>query len=397
MDWLIQFVAGKGCVMFRKRLVFPQFLLSSSLILLMISGACLSQGKYPLQAIKLPPGFKIEIYFDGLPDARSITLGDKGTLFVGTRHEGKVYAVVDTDGDNKPDKKYIIAEKKRFPNGVAFRNGSLYVSQITNISRYDNIEDRLDNPPKPEVIYNGFPNDKRHGWKFIRFGPDGKLYVPVGAPGNLVLRKEPIFASLTRMNPDGSDFEIFASGIRNTVGFDWLPETKELWFTENGADNLGDDFPPDELNCAPKAGLHFGYPYFHATEPDRKYGKGRKYEDYTPPAMQLGPHVAALGMSFYTGDMFPEEYKNRIFIAEHGSWNRTEPIGYRVTQVVFKDGKPVKYEPFAEGWLGEGRAWGRPVDVLVMPDGALLVSDDWNGVIYRISYDKPTNNEMRED
>ncbi|MBM2839395.1 MAG: sorbosone dehydrogenase [Deltaproteobacteria bacterium] len=273
------------------------------------------------------------------------------------------------------------------PNGVAFRDGSLYVAEVSRVLRYDNIESRLKNPPQPVVVNDSFPKETHHGWKFIRFGPDGMLYVPVGAPCNVCEKEDKRYGSIMRMKPDGSGLEIFAKGIRNTVGFDWDPLTKELWFTDNGRDMLGYDIPPDELNHAPRTGMYFGFPYFHGKEiHDPDYSEGRNPEEFTPPAMELGPHVASLGMRFYTGDMFPKEYRNHIFIAEHGSWNRSTPIGYRVTLVRLEDGKAAKYEVFAEGWLQRGKAWGRPVDVQVMPDGALLVSDDMAGAIYRISY-----------
>jgi glucose/arabinose dehydrogenase len=340
-----------------------------------------------LNDIHLPPGFEISIYASGVENARSVTLGDRGTLFVSTRKAGKVYAIIDGNGDFKADEIITLAEGLNMPNGVAFRNGSLYVAEVSRILRFDNIEGRLRNPPKPVIVRDDFPTDEHHGWKFISFGPDGKLYVPVGAPCNVCEKSDERYATIMRMNPDGSALEIFARGVRNTVGFDYHPATKELWFTDNGRDWLGDDKPPDELNRAPDKGLHFGFPYCHGgTIPDPEYGTKRICSEFVPPAMTLGPHVAALGMRFYTGTMFPPQYRNQIFIAEHGSWNRTEPIGYRITLVRLTGNQAVKYEVFAEGWLKDGKAWGRPVDVLVMPDGSLLVSDDRAGAIYRIIY-----------
>ncbi len=307
-------------------------------------------------------------------------------LFVGTRDEGRVYAIVDRNGDQKANEIITIARGLSMPNGIAYRDGSLYVAEVSRILRFDNIVDRLYNPPKPVVVNKTFPRERHHGWKYIAFGPDGLLYVPVGAPCNVCEKKDGRYASIMRMKPDGKDLEIFASGVRNTVGFDWHPETKELWFTDNGRDWMGDDRPPDELNRAPKKGMHFGFPYCHGDILDPSYGKHRDCSQYTPPAIKLGPHVAALGMKFYTGEQFPAEYRNQIFIAEHGSWNRTRPIGYRITLVRLDKNRAVSYETFAEGWLDGMTAWGRPVDVLVMPDGALLVSDDRAGAIYRISY-----------
>jgi glucose/arabinose dehydrogenase len=316
-----------------------------------------------------------------------MTLGDKGTLFVGTRRAGNVYAIVDRNRDSKADEVITLAEGLNMPNGVAFRDGSLYVAEVSRVVRFDHIEGRLKNPPKPAIVSDDFPTDKHHGWKFISFGPDGKLYIPVGAPCNVCEKSDERYSTIMRMNPEGSNLESFAHGVRNTVGFDWHPVTKELWFTDNGRDWLGDDRPPDELNHGPRKEMHFGFPYCHGgTIPDPDYGSERSCKEFAPPAMQLGPHVAALGMRFYSGTMFPPEYQNQIFIAEHGSWNRTVPIGYRITLVRLNGNQAVKYEVFAEGWLKNGRAWGRPVDVLVMPDGSLLVSDDRADAIYRISY-----------
>jgi len=343
----------------------------------------------PLNNIKLPPGFEISIYAGNLPNARSLALSPKGTLFVGTLKEGKVYAVLSPGRENEAKKTITIAQGLNMSNGVAFRNGALYVAEVNRVLRYDDIESRLSNPPKPVTLNDKFPEDRPHGWKFIAFGPDGLLYVPVGAPCNICEPDANRYAVITRMKADGAGPELFAQGIRNTVGFDWHPVTKELWFTDNGRDNLGDDVPPDELNYAPKQGLHFGYPYCHGGDiPDPEFGKKRSCSEFTPPAQKLGPHVAALGMRFYTGSMFPADYHNQIFIAEHGSWNRTAPIGYRVTLVQLNNNRAVSYKVFAEGWLQGNRAWGRPVDVLVMPDGALLVSDDEAGVVYRIRYKK---------
>lgn len=340
-----------------------------------------------LSDIRLPPGFAIEVYADRLPGARSLARGAKGTLFVGTRGEGKVYAVVERKGAQQGKRVFVIAKGLNQPNGVAFRDGSLFVAEVNRVLRFDDIENRLANPPVPVVVNDAFPDKTHHGWKFIRFGPDGRLYVPVGAPCNVCEERDPRFASIMRMDPSGRNLEIFARGIRNTVGFDWHPVTRELWFTDNGRDWLGDDIPPDELNRAPVAGLHFGFPYWHAGDiADPKFGQGRKRTDFVSPERKLGPHVAALGMRFYTGDMFPREYRNQIFIAEHGSWNRSVPIGYRVTLVRLKENKAVSYEVFAEGWKRGGGAWGRPVDLEVMPDGSLLVSDDKAGAVYRIYY-----------
>lgn len=345
----------------------------------------------PIERIKLPPGFRIQLYADNVENARSLALGDKGTVFVGTRSEGSVYALVDSNRDGKADKVVTIAGGLNAPNGVAFRDGALYVAEISRVLRFDNIEANLKNPPKPVVVFDKLPRDGHHGWKFIAFGPDGWLYVPVGAPCNICEANPDVYAAIHRMKPDGSQFEVFARGIRNTVGFDWHPDTKELWFNEHGRDMMGDDMPSCELNHAPKAGMHFGFPYCHQGDtPDPEYGAKRKCSEFTPPALKQGSHVAPDGLRFYTGKMFPAEYKNRIFIAQHGSWNRSRKSGYRVMMVTLKDGgKTVdKYEEFATGWMENERAWGRPVDLLVMPDGSLLVSDDTANAVYRITYSK---------
>lgn len=352
----------------------------------------------PLDQIKLPPGFVIEIYATGVENARQMALGDKGTLFVGSRSAGKVHAVVDQDGDKKGDRVYTIASGLRSPSGLVFRDGALYVAEISRIIRYDGIESKLDAPPAPVVVNDALPGEAHHGWKYLGFGPDGRLYVPIGAPCNVCERADDErFATITRMKPDGSGVEIFARGIRNTVGFDWHPRTGELWLAENGRDMMGDDVPPDELLRAHKPGLHFGFPYCHGGDiPDPELGAKRPCSDFEKPALKLGAHVAAIGMKFYTGQTFPEEYRNQIFVAEHGSWNRSEPQGYRVMLIKLDGNKPVSYTPFAEGWLRGARAtrgartlgdaWGRPSDVLVMPDGSLLIADDEADVIYRVTY-----------
>jgi glucose/arabinose dehydrogenase len=358
------------------------------------------QQALPLTQIKLPPGFTIDLYATGVPHAREMVMGAKGTLFVGSRDYNKVYAIVDRNNDHKADQVYTIAEGLKDPSGVAFRDGSLYVAEISRITKYDNIEANLEKPPTPAVVKSDLPTETHHGQKFIRFGPDGLLYVPVGAPCNVCERPDDQrFATILRMKPDGTETEVFASGVRNSVGFDWHPATRELWFTDNGRDLLGDDIPPDELNHAPKKGLAFGFPYCHAGEvKDPEFGDKRPCTEFQAPARKLDPHGAAIGMRFYTGTMFPAAYRNQIFIAEHGSWNRSVPIGYRVMVAKIEGNKVTSFTPFAEGWLQgvatsqgtktTGQTWGRPADVFVMPDGALLVSDDFAGVIYRISYQK---------
>lgn len=349
-----------------------------------------------LKSIKLPPGFEISLFVEA-ENARQMVLSPEGTLFIGSRAAGRVYAVPKATELLKappaePVKAQVIASDLLQPNGVALHEGNLYVAAVSTIYRLPNIEANLKKKTRPrEVVTDTYPSEMSHGWKYIAMGPDGWLYVPVGAPCNVCLRDEEIFSSITRMSLDGKKREIVAHGVRNTVGFDWHPETKELWFTDNGRDHLGDNKPGDELNRLAKPGQHFGFPHCHELGlPDPEFGKGKDCSSkgpYTQAALRLGPHVAALGMKFYRGSQFPAEYKHRVFIAERGSWNRTAKIGYRVMNARVKDGKASNYEVFASGWLQPGeRVWGRPVDVLEMPDGSILVSDDTAGVVYRIAY-----------
>jgi glucose/arabinose dehydrogenase len=360
-------------------------LVTFSVIIIFIS--CNSDSNSQ-SAIKLPSGFKIEIYASNVPNARSMVLSPSGVLYVGTRSAGNVYALVDNDQDYKVDEVITIASGLDMPNGVDIKNGDLYVAEVSRIIKFENIENTFRNNPTYSVVRDDFPTDRSHGWKFIKFGPDGKLYIPVGAPCNICLRSEDErYASITRMNSDGSEFEIYANGIRNTVGFDWHPTRNELWFTDNGRDMLGDNIPPDELNHAPLSGLHFGYPFLHGKNiPDPEFGSQVDTSLYTKPVQELGPHVAALGMEFYTGQMFPIEYQNQIFIAEHGSWNRSEKIGYRISLVRLNENNSLTYETFAVGWLNGDTVSGRPVDIEIMPDGSMLVSDDYADCIYRITY-----------
>ncbi len=353
------------------------------------SGAAAQDTRPPqLDKLKVPAGFKVQVFKDNLANARSMVLSPSGILYVGTRTKGCVYALVDKDKDGKADEVFVIAQKLNMPNGVAFRNGSLYVAEIHRVIRFDNIESHLKSPPAPVVVSTNFPDKIHHGWKFIAFGPDDKLYVPVGAPCNVCMRNDP-FAAISRLKPDGTEQEVFARGIRNTVGFDWHPITKQLWFTDNGRDNMNDTTPPDELNSAPQAGLHFGFPYFYGNNvPDPEFGSRAPANlKPVPPRLPFGAHVAALGMRFYTGKMFPPEYKNQIFVAQHGSWNSSKKVGYQVMCVKLDGDKVVSSTPFMTGFLQPGeQVIGRPADVLVMPDGALLVSDDDAGAIYRVSY-----------
>lgn len=338
--------------------------------------------------INLPKGFKIEIYAEDVENARSLALAADGTLFVGTLNEGKVYALPDQNHDGKADKTIVIAKGLIMPNGVAVLNDDLYVAEVRRILRYKNIVKKLGNTPVPEVVFDWYPTNVHHGWKYLQIGPDGKLYAPVGAPCNICKSKKPVFASITRLNLDGSGFEIIARGVRNSVGFDWHPKTKKLWFTENGRDWLGDDVPPDELNHVEEKGQHFGYPYCHAGDiPDPKFAAEKPCDRFVPPDWRFPAHVAPLGIKFYRGRRFPKEYHQQLFVAQHGSWNRSQPQGYRIVVIKVKNGKVESENVFADGWLqSDGRVLGRPVDILELADGNLLVSDDKRGVIYKISY-----------
>ncbi|MFP3568892.1 PQQ-dependent sugar dehydrogenase [Paraburkholderia sp. SIMBA_030] len=343
----------------------------------------------PVERIKLPPGFHIEVLSDAVPSARAMALSPKGTLYIGSL-DGHVYALELQNG--RVTARHVIASGLQMPAGVAWRDGSLYVSAVSKILRFDAIDAHLNDPTTPVVVTDKLPTGTHHGWKFIAFGPDGKLYVPQGAPCNVCLKDRDRFAMIGRMDPDGSHYEVVARGVRNTVGFAWHPVTHELWFADNGRDLMGDDAPDDKLNHAPRAGMDFGFPFCHGGDtPDPEFGKDHPCSSFTPPVVKLGAHVASLGMRFYSGPMFPAAYRDNIFIAEHGSWNRSTKVGYRVVRVIASpDGSNGRQEVFAEGWLQPGEAvWGRPADVLPMPDGSLLISDDYAGAVYRVTYKAP--------
>jgi glucose/arabinose dehydrogenase len=358
-------------------------------LLALVSSAAVA-AMPPVNNLKVPAGFHVSVYSSKVPTARAITLGKKGTVFVGSMNAGKVYALTDSDHDGRADKVRVIASDLTLPVGVAFHDGDLYVSANSRIVVLRDIEDHLDDPPKPEVVTDKLPSKRHHGWRYIGFGPDGRLYVSIGAPCNICEPSKP-YARIISMKTDGSDWKTVAKGVRDSVGFTWQPGTDKLWFTDNGRDMMGDHQPSDELNRVDHAGQNFGFPYCHAGDiPDPKYGKGHSCSDYTAPVLKLGPHVAALGLRFYTGDMFPSKYHDALFIAEHGSWNSSKKVGYRVMVVRFKNGKidQSSDKPFLTGFLEGQKAWGRPVDVQPMPDGSLLVSDDKAGAIYRVTYKK---------
>lgn len=336
--------------------------------------------------LSVPPGFSVELWAR-VDNPRAMTLGGAGRVYVGSR-KGHVSAVPFDGTTMKAGAAVRIADGLNMPVGVAWRKGDLYVSSVDRIVKLPGIDSRLEAPPAPQLVSDRFPGDRAHGWKFIAFGPDDKLYVPVGAPCNICDRGQEGYASIMRMNADGSDLEVFARGVRNSVGFDWHPKTGELWFTDNGRDWLGDDTPACELNRAARAGLHFGYPYCHGGNvADPEFGKGKACSDYTAPALRLGAHVAPLGMRFYDGPQFPDEYRGALFVAEHGSWNRSRPDGYRVMVARLDGDRVVSYTPFMEGFLGRNDAvQGRPADLLTLPDGSLLVSDDHADAIYRVRW-----------
>jgi len=365
--------------------------LTITLCLLLHAAPAVAEDSLPLDKLKLPPDFAIEL-LARIPNARQMALGESNSgrvLYVGSMGEGKVYAL-ELGRDYQAGALHVIAQGLNLPAGVAWRNGSLYVSAVNRVLRFDRIAEHLSQPPAPVVVVADLPTETHHGWKFIAFGPDGLLYVPVGAPCNVCEPNPALYATILRMEPDGTHRETFARGVRNTVGFDWQPGSGELWFTDNGRDRLGDDVPPDELNRAPRAGLHFGYPYCHGgTVKDPEFGGKHACSEFIAPAQTLGAHVASLGMRFYNGRQFPSAYVGQVFIAEHGSWNRSSKVGYRISVVKLQGGHAEAYEPFITGWLHGEQAWGRPADVLVLPDGSMLVSDDFAGAIYRVRYTAP--------
>lgn len=368
-------------------------LLLLSLSPFLLSGVCkptLIEHDPRLEEIRLPAGFHISIFAEKVPTVRELALSPNGIVYAGSNDEGVVYAMPDRDSDGKADTVLVVAKDLNMPVGVAWHHGDLYVSAVSRILVLRGIDGRLEHPPVAETVTDHYPTETHHGWKFIAFGPDDRLYVPVGAPCNICLSEDSIFATITSIRADGSDRRIEAHGVRNSVGFDWSPEDGSLWFTENGRDWFGDDLPSCELDHLSARGQHFGYPFCHQGDTlDPEFGIGRRCEEFIPPAAKLGPHVAPLGMRFYTGHLFPEKYHHAMFIAEHGSWNRSTPVGYRVAVAFPQADGTAKHEIFAEGWLKGASAWGRPVDVLNMPDGSMLLSDDAADMVYRITYTAP--------
>jgi len=343
------------------------------------------EDKLPVAKLKAPNGFKIELYASGVDNARTLRLGDKGAVFVSSRIKDKIHAIVDKNGKREVK---VVASGLHRPNGIVLHNGTLYIAELSQISKIDNVEANLDNPPKPTVIFSDLPKDEAHGWKFLTIGPDNKLYFQVGAPCNICMPSER-HAKIYRLNLDGSGLEVVASGIRQIVGMDWHPTLKQLYFTENSRDWMSEDVPQDKLNRVTQPGKdNFGYPYCHQGNlPDNEFGWGRSCDEFTKPVALLGPHTAPLGMRFYTGNSFPAAYRNQIIVARHGSWNRTSKAGGDLLLVKLKgDGSFSSMEPFVTGFVENNNYIARPADVMVMKDGSLLVSDDYNGAVYRISY-----------
>jgi glucose/arabinose dehydrogenase len=349
---------------------------------------------YPeLANFRLPVGFSISVFSDQVESARSLAVSPSGVVYVGSGKAGKVYALVSSKHDNVIDKVVVVAEGLQQPN-VAWHDGVLYVGEIGRVLRFDSIDNNLDknfeHKPAYRVIKADLPKDTHHGAKAIKVGPDGKLYIPIGAPCNVCNKEDQVYSKIHRMDTDGSHFEEFARGIRNSVGLSWHPVTRQLWFTDNGRDLLGDNLPSDKLNLAPKPGLHFGFPYCAGgVLPDPEFAAGRRCDEFVAPMAKLGPHVAALGLNFNTGKMFPAEYRNQLFIAEHGSWNRSQKSGYRVALVTLADNKVASDTVFIDGFLQDGVVVGRPVDIGFLPDGSMLVSDDFKGRVYRVTYKAP--------
>lgn len=350
-----------------------------------------SADPYPeLKALRLPVGFSISVYSDQVENARAMAVSPSGIVFVASRTTGKVFAVVDSNQDFIADKVITVAEGLDSPIGVTLLKGALYVSEISRVVRIDNIEQTYANKPAIQVVKDDFPKDKWHGEKIIKAGPDGKLYIPIGAPCNVCDKETEPYAKIYRMDPDGSNFEVYARGIRNSVGFAWEPTTKELWFTDNGRDLLGDNMPSCELNRATRAGQHFGFPFCHSgVLLDPEFGANKSCADYVAPEAKLGPHVAPLGLAFYEGTQFPEQYRRQLFVAEHGSWNRTQKIGYRVQLITLVNNQVITDTPFIEGFVQGDKVLGRPVDVAFLRDGSMLVSDDFRGRLYRVTYSAP--------
>ena len=360
-----------------------------------VMSAPVHSHELPLDKLVLPEGFTIDVFADVL-NPRQLAMSTNGTVYVGSRRAGMLHALVDADSDGVAEDVIEIDTDLNLPSGIAWRDGDLYVGAVNQILVYRDIDTNFRNSPEPELLTDALPTERHHGWKYLAFGPDGMLYFNVGAPCNICLKDNPWYSTIMRTDVTKRplQFEIYAHGVRNSVGFTWHPETRQLWFTDNGRDHLGDELPPCELNVAEHQHQHFGFPYLHGSNVvDPEFGEQTPDNmDFVEPALELGAHVAPLGLIFYTGKQFPERYRNNILIAEHGSWNRSEEaghVGFRVMRVTDPGDGPLTYEPFIEGWLDGGNRWGRPDDLIVMPDGSLLISDDKANTVYRVSYSPP--------
>ncbi|PCJ47020.1 MAG: sorbosone dehydrogenase [Gammaproteobacteria bacterium] len=340
-----------------------------------------------LDQLSAPPGFRIDFFAKDVKNARQLALSKSGLVFAGSRRAGNVYAFLDTDKDGKADKRWLIAKGLELPSGIAWKDGDLYVAEVSQILRFPDIDNNLDNP-KSEVYLSGLPKDRHHGWKFLRFSPQGDLVFPIGAPCNTCKITTDKHARIFSINKKTKALTELAKGVRNSVGFDFHPDTGELWFSDNGSDMMGDDIPADEINRVTKTGSHFGYPYFHQGNiRDPEFGVDKNEKDYVHPVLNVGAHVATLGIHFYQGSMFPASYNKQLFVAEHGSWNRSKKSGYKIGIITMKGSDIVKYEPFITGFMQNEKTYGRPVALLELDDGSLLISDDHANNIYRVSYE----------
>lgn len=349
----------------------------------------LSLSAWSSQAAEVPEGFKIELFADNVDGARQMALSDSGIVYTGSRKPGKVHAMVDKDNDFKVDEVVLIADGLYLPSGIAYKDGDLYVAEVDKILRFKDIDKNYDKKPEPEVVFDKLPSESHHGWKYIKFGPDGHLYIPIGVPCNICNEDDERFGTIGRLNVETKEFELIATGVRNSVGFDWHPETKELWFTDNGRDWMGDDLPPCELNIVTEEGQFFGFPYVHGNDViDPEFGDELGDRKYQKPAWEYQAHVAPLGMLFYTGDMFPEEYKNTPLVTLHGSWNRSTKVGYKVVHMPLEGNQVLSEDDFVTGWLKGDEVLGRPNDIIMLPDGSILISDDGFSKVYRVSYQK---------
>ena len=339
-----------------------------------------------LVSAEVPEGFKLTVLTDNVPNARQMAESPSGIIFVGSRRAGKVYAVLPGTDDTEP-LVITVDENLIMPSGLALLEGDLYVASLNRILRYDDIESEFRKNPRPFVVTNNLPDKQHHGWKYLSVGPDGYLYIPVGAPCNICLSEDERFASILRMDPDTGTTTVYAHGVRNSVGMSWHPQTKQLWFSDNGRDMLGDDIPAEEINRVTQSGNHFGYPFIHAgTVKDPALGQGHNLNDFVAPEIKIQAHSAPLGLAFYDSNQFPPNFQNALFVAEHGSWNRSSKVGYQVSVVM--NGHDIAV-PFLSIWLKDGKVSGRPSDVLISSDGSLLIADDLAGRIYKVSYSLP--------